>query len=326
MNTQAYEIDLNKKAALRDVSGAALVEMGKKYSDMVVLDADLSTSTKTARFGADFPQRFFNMGISEQNMVGTAAGMATIGLVPFVSSFAIFAVERPFEQIRNSITYPDLNVKIIATHAGLTAGKDGGSHQAVEDISLMRSLPNMSVIVPCDDLEVRQALEYCYRSNGPVYVRMTRMELPRIHQADFVLKPGQGEVLRDGTDVTIATYGSMVIRSLEAASELEKQGVSAAVLNLSTIKPLDTKLITKYAKLTHGIVVAEEHSQYGGLYSALSEFLSQEMPTKMQEVGIMDHFGQTGSPAELFMAYGLTKDNIVKKVKKMLKEKVNCKK
>ncbi|MFX3616646.1 MAG: transketolase family protein [Sporolactobacillus sp.] len=307
-----------KKIALRDAYGDALLALGKVHSDVVVLDADLSESTKTFKFGVAFPERFFNMGIAEQNLMGAAAGLSTCNLVPFASTFALFATERAFEQIRNSIAYPKLNVKIAATHAGLSAGKDGGSHEAIEDISLMRSIPNMTVICPCDAIEVKQVVDAAYLYEGPIYIRLSRMELPIIHDENYQFKIGKGEVLKDGDELTIIATGAMVARAIEAAEQLQSEGIHAAVINLPTIKPIDRELIIKFARKTGKIVTAEEHNIYGGLSSAVAEVVTDAYPIVVGKVAIKDRFGQTGTPEELFTEYGLTSEKIVKKAKKIL--------
>lgn len=308
-----------KKVSLRDVYGQALVKLGEKHSNLVVLDADLSSSTRTQEFGRLFPKRFFNMGIAEQNLMGTAAGLSTCNLIPFASTFALFAVERAFEQIRNSIAYPKLNVKIVATHAGLSAGKDGGSHEAIEDISLMRSIPNMTVVCPCDEPEVNQVIEAAYHYQGPMYIRLSRMELPILHSPSYNFKLGKGEVLKDGTDVTIIATGAMVCRALCAADRLRSEGIDAAVLNIATIKPIDQELIIQYAKKTKRIVTAEEHNIFGGLSSAVSETVTDKYPVLVKKIAINDRFGQTGTPEELFQEYGLTEDQIYATVKRLIK-------
>lgn len=307
-----------KKRALRDAYGDALVKLGQKHQNVVVLDADLSESTKTIKFKQSFPSRFFNMGIAEQNLMGAAAGLSTCKLVPFASTFALFATERAFEQIRNSIAYPKLNVKIAATHAGLSAGKDGGSHEAIEDISLMRSVPNMTILCPCDAPEVFETVQAAYSHEGPVYIRLSRMELPIVHQDSFDFQIGKGEILKDGEDVAIVATGAMVCRALDAAKELQREGIDAAVLNIATIKPIDREMILKYAKKTGKIVTAEEHTIYGGLSSAVAEIVTDDFPVTVGKVAIMDRFGQSGTPKELFKEYGLTAEDIFQKVKQIL--------
>ncbi|MDN6967380.1 transketolase family protein [Oenococcus sp. UCMA 17063] len=305
-----------EKFSLRDAYGQTLLKLGRQHRDVVVFGADLSESTRINLFADEFPTRFFNVGIAEQSMIGTAAGISTTGLVPFVSTFALFAVERPFEQIRNSIAYPKMNVKIVSSHAGLSAGKDGGSHQAIEDISLMCSLPNMTVVCPCDVIEVQQVVQEIYRYSGPVYVRLTRMDLPTIHNEHYHFQIGKGEVLKKGDDITIIATGSMVSRALEAAEQLKSEHIVVSVLNIPTIKPLDLDLILKFAANSRTIVVAEDHSIYGGLYSSICELLSENNPIKVKKIGILDRFGQSGTPDELFNKYGLTVENIVNVSKK----------
>ncbi|EIW00399.1 LOW QUALITY PROTEIN: transketolase, alpha subunit, partial [Thermoanaerobacter siderophilus SR4] len=262
--------------ATREAYGEALVELNKRNKNVVVLDADLSKSTKTAEFQKVCPERFFNIGIAEADMIGTAAGLATCGKIPFVSTFAIFAVGRAYEQIRNSVAYPKLNVKIAATHAGITVGEDGATHQSIEDISLMRSIPNMVVINPSDDVETKYAILQAAEYEGPVYIRLGRMTVPTIHDEHCKFQIGKGEILKSGNDVTIIATGIMVAMALEAAEELKKYGIDAEVINIHTIKPIDKELIISSAKKTGKIVTAEEHSIIGGLGSAVCEVLSQE--------------------------------------------------
>lgn len=304
--------------ATRDAYGKTLVELSKNER-VVVLDADLAKATKTIEFKKVCPERFFDMGISEQDMMGTAAGLATCGKIPFASTFAIFAAGRAFEQIRNSIAYPNLNVKIAATHAGLTVGEDGGSHQAIEDIALMRSIPHMVVLNPADSIETEQAVLAATVYDGPVYIRLGRAALPVFHKSNYHFEIGKGEVLRDGYDVTIIATGIMVTKALAAAQCLQLENISAAVVNIATIKPLDKELIVKFAKQTGCIVTAEEHSVIGGLGAAIAELLSQEYPTQIAMVGIQDQFGCSGKPEELLKAYHLTVDDIVEAVKNNIK-------
>lgn len=281
---------------------------------VVVLDADLGNATKSMTFKKVCPERYFDMGIAEQDMMGTAAGLATCGKIPIASTFAMFAAGRAFEQVRNSIAYPNLNVKIAATHAGVTVGEDGGSHQAIEDISLMRSIPNMTVINPSDGKEAEEALKAAVQYYGPVYIRLGRAATPDLHNEHYQFIWGKGEVLREGKDVGIIATGIMVAKALEAAEQLKKQGIEARVVNIHTIKPLDEALIIETAKLTGKIVTAEEHSVIGGLGSAVSEVLCQQYPVKMSMVGVKDKFGCSGSPAELLKKYGLMEDDIIKAV------------
>lgn len=301
--------------ATREAYGKALVELGAKNKDVVVLDADLSKSTKTADFQKVYPDRFFNMGISEQDMMVTAAGLATCGKIPFASTFAIFATGRAYEQVRNSIGYPHLNVKIAATHAGITVGEDGATHQSIEDISLMRGIPGMVVINPADAEETRQAIFAAAEHYGPVYIRLGRMAVPDIHDQNYKFELGKGEVIREGKDVAIIATGIMVAIAIEAADKLKEEGIEATVVNIHTIKPIDKDLIVEVAKKTGKVITAEEHSIIGGLGSAVAEVLSEEYPVKIKRIGIRDEFGQSGSPKELLKHYGLTAEDIVKAAK-----------
>lgn len=306
------------KIATREAYGKALVKLGKMNDDVVVLDADLSKSTKTNDFLNAYPNRFFNMGIAEQNLVGAACGLAAAGKVPFASTFAMFATGRAFEVIRNSVCYPKLNVKIAATHAGITVGEDGGSHQSVEDISLMRSIPNMTVVVPADGIEAEKMIFAAAEFDGPMYIRLGRSAVPTIFEEDYNFEIGKGVVLRDGNDVTIIACGIMVNEALIAADMLKEENINARVINMSTIKPIDTDLIIKAAKETKAIVTAEEHSVIGGLGSAVSEVVSESNPTIVKKVGMNDCFGESGTPGELLEKYGLTAEKIVEKVKEAL--------
>ena len=300
--------------ATREAYGNTLLELIENEK-VVVLDADLAKATKTIKFKNACPERFFDMGISEQDMIGTAAGLASCGKIPFASTFAIFAAGRAFEQIRNSVAYPKLNVKIAATHAGITVGEDGGSHQAIEDIALMRSIPNMVVINPCDDIEARAAVLSSVDYDGPVYIRLGRAATPTLHDEKYNFQIGKGEVLQEGNDLTIVATGIMVSKALEAARYLKEENINATVINISTIKPLDNNLILDMAKKTNKVIVAEEHSVIGGLGSAVCELLSQEYPTKVKLIGIEDKFGKSGSPQELLEAYRLTANDIIKAAK-----------
>ncbi|QAT39252.1 transketolase family protein [Clostridium sp. JN-9] len=305
------------KIATRQAYGEALAELAKTNENVVVLDADLGKSTKTYEFKKVCPERYFDMGISEQDMIGTAAGLAASGKIPFASTFAMFAAGRAFEQIRNSVAYPRLDVKIAATHAGLTVGEDGATHQAIEDISLMRSIPNMVVISPSDAVEAKQVIFEAVKYDGPMYIRLGRYPVPVIHDDKFEFKIGKGEVLRDGKDATIIATGIMVSVALEAAEKLKYENIEASVINIATIKPIDRELIVKYAKQTEKIVTAEEHSIIGGLGSAVAEVLSVEYPTKMKMVGVEDKFGHSGTPEELLKNYNLTSESIIKAVKSL---------
>ena len=313
---------MSKKIATREAYGKALAALANTNENVVVLDADLSKSTKTADFKAVAPERFFNMGIAEGNMMGVAAGLSTCGKVPFVSTFAMFAAGRAFEQIRNSICYPKLNVKVCATHAGLTVGEDGASHQAIEDISLMRSVPNMVVINPADDIETEAAIKAVAEMEGPCYVRLGRMAVSRVNdEANYNFVIGKGITLAEGNDVAIIATGIMVEAALEAKEELAKEGINARVINIHTIKPIDEELIIKAAKETGVIVTAEEHSIIGGLGSAVAEVVSENCPVPVLRVGVKDTFGESGKPNELLEKYGLILKDIVNKVKEAIKLK-----
>lgn len=313
------EVVMQKKSSTRETYGRVLVELGKTCQDLVVLDADLSASTKTSEFAKCYPERFFDMGIAEQNMMGTAAGFALAGKIPCASTFAVFATGRAYDQVRNAIAYPGLNVKIVATHAGVTVGEDGASHQTVEDISLMRTLPNMTVIVPADALETAQAVAAAIELQGPVYIRLGRPAFPDILTEDYQFQIGKAVFLRDGSDAVIFAAGIMVSKALEAASVLAKDGVEVAVVNLSTIKPLDQETIIQMARKTGAVVTAEEHSIYGGLGSAVAEVLGENYPVPMERVGIRDRFGESGSPEQLLEACGLTVENLVGAVHRVVK-------
>lgn len=313
---------MSKKIATREAYGKALAVLANTNENVVVLDADLSKSTKTADFKVVAPERFFNMGIAEGNMMGVAAGLSTCGKIPFVSTFAMFAAGRAFEQIRNSICYPKLNVKVCATHAGLTVGEDGASHQAIEDISLMRSVPNMVVINPADDIETEAAIKAVAEMEGPCYVRLGRMAVSRVNdETNYNFVIGKGITLAEGNDVAIIGTGIMVEAALEAKEELAKEGINARVINIHTIKPIDEELIIKAAKETGVIVTAEEHSIIGGLGSAVAEVVSEKCPVPVLRVGVKDTFGESGKPNELLEKYGLTSNNIVNKVKEVIKLK-----
>lgn len=310
------------KIATRDAYGKALLVLGAENPNVVVLDADLSKSTKTADFGKKYPERFFNMGIAESNLLGTAAGLAAAGKIPFASTFAIFAVGRAFEQIRNSIAYPKLNVKIAATHAGITVGEDGGSHQAIEDVAIMRAVPNMVVLVPADGEETRQVILAAAKYNGPVYIRMGRLAVPLLFGEDYNFEIGKANVLKEGTDVAIMANGVMVSMALEAAAELAIEGISVSVINVASVKPLDVETIVRVSKQTKAVVTAEEHNIIGGLGSAIAEVLGERMPTPMVRVGLKDTFGESGRPEELLEKYGLTKVHLVKAVHEVLAKKL----
>lgn len=298
--------------ATRAAYGHVLKTKVYKNPNVVVLEADLGNATKSNAFKEVAPERYFNMGISEQDLIGTAAGFAAAGKIPLASTFAVFATGRAFEQVRNSVCYPKLNVKICATHAGLTVGADGGSHQAIEDISLMRTLPNMTVINPADAKEAEAAVLAAIDYQGPVYIRLGRAETKDIHDDSYHFEWGKAEVLRQGSDVTIFATGIMTAKALDAAETLAKQGVQAEVINVHTIKPLDEETVIASAKKTGKVVTAEEHSIIGGLGSAVAEVLARQCPTKQAFVGVQDSFGESGSPNDLLEKYGLTTEAIVK--------------
>lgn len=307
------------KIATRDAYGKTLLKLGETNDNVVVLDADLSKSTKTNDFSKAFPNRFFNMGIAEQNLIGAACGFATAGKIPFASTFAMFATGRAFEVIRNSVCYPKLNVKICATHAGITVGEDGASHESIEDISIMRSIPNMTVVVPADGIETEKVILEAAKYNGPMYVRLGRSAVPTLFGEEYKFEIGKGTVLRDGNDATIIACGMMVNEAVIAHEELKAEGINVRVINMSTIKPIDRELIVKAAKETKAIVTAEEHSIIGGLGSAVSEVVSEECPVIVKKVGVKDVFGESGTPAELLEKYGLTSKHIAESVREALK-------
>ena len=309
-----------KKIATRESYGNALTELGKKHEDVVVLDADLAAATKTGMFKKAFPERFIDCGIAESNLMGVAAGIATTGKVPFASTFAMFAAGRAFEQVRNSIGYPKLNVKIGATHAGISVGEDGATHQCNEDIALMRTIPGMVVINPSDDVEARAAVEAAYEHQGPVYMRFGRLAVPVINdRPDYKFEIGKGVTLREGKDVTIIATGLPVSNSLEAAEKLAADGIDAKVINIHTIKPLDEELVVAAAKETGKVVTVEEHSVIGGLGSAVCDVLAAQAPTKVLKIGINDTYGESGPAVELVKKYGLDADSIYAKVKEFCK-------
>ncbi|MEZ3470581.1 MAG: transketolase family protein [Schaedlerella sp.] len=305
-----------KKIATRESYGNALAELGKEHEDVVVLDADLAAATKTGVFKKAFPERHIDCGIAECNMIGVAAGLSTTGKVPFASSFAMFAAGRAFEQVRNSVGYPKLNVKIGATHAGISVGEDGASHQCNEDIALMRTIPGMVVINPSDDVEAKAAVKAAYEHQGPVYLRFGRLAVPVINdRPDYHFELGKGVVLREGKDLTIIATGLPVANCLEAAEKLAADGIEAKVINIHTIKPLDEELVVAAAKETGKVVTVEEHSVIGGLGSAVCDVLSAQAPTKVLKIGINDTFGESGPAVELVKKYGLDADSIYEKIK-----------
>lgn len=307
------------KKSTRQAYGEALVELGAKNKNVVVLDADLTKSTKTNLFQEKYPERHFNVGISEGDLIGTAAGFATCGKVAFASTFAMFAAGRGFEQIRNTVAYPKLNVKIAPTHAGISVGEDGGSHQSVEDIALMRAIPGMVVLSPADAVETKKMVFAAAEYNGPVYIRMGRLDVETIFDEEtYDFQIGVANTLKEGTDVTILSTGLMTQEALKASEELAKEGISVRVINVGTIKPLDGETVLKAAKETKFLITAEEHSVIGGLGSAVSEFLSEVYPTKVKKLGIYDKFGQSGKATELLEKYELTASKLVEMVKEEL--------
>lgn len=308
------------KKATRESYGETLKELAEEYKDLVVLDADLAAATKTGIFKKAYPERFFDCGIAEANMMGVAAGLASCGKIPFASTFAMFAAGRAFEIVRNSIGYPHLNVKIGATHAGISVGEDGATHQCNEDIALMRTIPGMTIINPCDDVEARQAVRCAVEFEGPVYMRFGRLAVPVINDREnYKFELGKGVVMKDGNDVTIVATGLMVNEALEASKALEEEGISARVVNIHTIKPLDKELICKCAKETGVIVTAEEHSVIGGLGSAVAETVTECCPVPVIKIGVNDVYGHSGPAVDLLKEFGLSAENIVKTVKEAVK-------
>lgn len=308
------------KKSTRQAYGEALVELGQQNKNIVVLDADLSKSTKTDLFKKSFPERHINIGIAEADLIGTAAGFATCGRIPFASSFAMFAAGRAFEQIRNTVAYPKLNVKIAPSHAGISVGEDGGSHQAVEDIAIMRAIPGMVVLCPCDAVETKKMIFAAAEYEGPVYIRMGRLDVETVLEENYEFQIGLANTLRDGKDVTIVSCGLMTQEALKAADILAEEGISVRVINSGSIKPLDGESILKAAQETKLIVTAEEHSVIGGLGAAVSEFLAETHPTLVKKVGIYDVFGQSGKGQELLEKYGLTAEKLVEVIRGNLKK------
>ena len=304
-----------KKVATRDAYGKALAALGAEHEDLVVLDADLANATKTQTFQKAFPDRHFDCGIAEANMICVAAGMSTVGLVPFASSFAMFASGRAFEQVRNSIGYPHLNVKIGATHGGISVGEDGASHQCCEDFALMRSIPGMTVICPADGVEAEAAVKAAYEMDGPVYLRFGRLAIPVFHEEGFDFRIGKGEVLRDGTDVAIIANGLLVYEAIQAGEQLAEMGINAMVINMATVKPLDEELVLEAARKCGKVITCEEHSVIGGLGEAVCSVLSEKLPTPVRRIGVNDEFGHSGPAAALLKQFGLSADHIVEVAK-----------
>jgi len=309
-------MNLENKKATRQSYGEALAELGEKNKNVFVLDADLAEATKTNIFAKEYPNRFFDMGIAEQDMISTAAGMSTCGKIPYATSFAVFATGRAYDQIRSSICYPNLNVKICGTHAGITVGEDGATHQMLEDINLMRGLPNMVVISPSDDTQVKWVIEEISKINGPVYVRLSRLATPIIYDTNQKFEIGKGVQIGDGRDATIFATGVTVSEALQAKEILEKEGINIRVVDIHTIKPIDRDLIVKCAKETKKLITIEDHSIIGGLGTAVCEVLSEEYPTKVIRMGIKDEFGKSGKAEELMKCFGLTKEAIIEEIKR----------
>lgn len=308
---------MSEKRATREAYGEALIELAREHSNIVVLEADLAKSTTTIKFKKEFPERFFDCGVAEQNMMAMAAGLATTGKVCYTGSFAMFATGRAFEQVRNTISYPKLNVKICPTHAGITVGPDGASHQTIEDIALMRVIPGMMVIVPADFYEAKKAIKMAAEVEGPVFIRLGRAAVPTIFDDSYNFVPGKAVRLREGQDVSILATGIMVDAGLKSAEDLGRRGINAEVVNVSTIKPLDEETILSSVEKTGKVVVAEEHSIIGGLGSAVAELLSEKHPVPVVRVGIKDQFGRSGKPAELLKHYGLTSEDISQAARKL---------
>ena len=312
---------MTEMIATRQAYGDTLVELGEKNKDIVVLDADLSKSTTTAKFGKKFPERFFNMGVAEANMMNTAAGLATCGKIAFVSSFSIFATGRAWEQIRNTICYSGLNVKIVATHSGVSVGPDGASHQCIEDISLMKTIPTMTVVEPCDAVETRKAVLAAVAHKGPIYIRLGRAAVPVITKKEEPYTIGKANILRNGKDVAIVACGALVANSLTAADMLSKEGIEATVVNMHTIKPIDQEILVKVAKQVNAVVTAEQHVLDGGLGSAVATVLARNYPVPMEMIGIDNRFGQSGEPDILFKEYHLLPEDIVVAAKRAIERK-----
>ena len=307
-----------KKIATRDSYGNALVKLGEEFSNVVVLDADLAGATKSGTFKKAFPERHINCGIAEANMICVAAGMAAAGMVPFASSFAMFAAGRAFEQVRNSVGYPHLNVKICASHGGISVGEDGASHQCCEDFALMRSIPGMVVMSPADDVEARKMVRAAYEYVGPVYIRTGRSAVPVFHEEGYAFAIGKGEVVREGADVAIIANGLMVYEAMKAGEILEAEGIHPMIINMATIKPLDEQLVLEAAKKCGRVITCEEHSVIGGLGEAVCSFLSETCPTPVRRIGVNDRFGQSGPAAQVLAHYGLCAENIVNVTKEFL--------
>ena len=307
-------VDYNNKISIREAFGKKLASLGHKNPNIVVLDADLSCSTQTKFFAKEFPERFFNVGIAEQNLISTASGLAVEGKIPFAATFAVFATGRTYDQIRSSVCYQNANVKIIGTHGGITVGEDGATHQALEDISLMRGLPNMTVIVPADANECEQAIEFASTHNGPVYVRISRANTPVVYSDNYKFDPYKASVLKEGKDLTIISNGDILIEACKAVEVLAQKGINAELISMPVVKPIDMQSIINSARKTGKVFTVENHSIYGGLGSAVAEVLSENLPTKVIRIGMNDEFGQSGTPEELLKHYKLDAEGIVDRI------------
>lgn len=305
--------------SVRSEYGKTLVELGKENKNVVVLDADLSCSTQTKQFAKEFPERFFNVGIAEQDLMTTAAGLACTGKIPFVSTFAVFAAGRAWEQVRNTICYSNLNVKIAATHGGITVGEDGASHQALEDVSLMRSIPNMTVIVPADAEETKQAIKFAAEHKGPVYIRIARSNLPNIFDSNYKFNYKKANIIKEGKDVTLITNGETLVETIDCATILSEKGINAEIINVPVVKPIDSETIIKSAQKTNRVITIENHSIIGGLGSCVCEVLSENRPVKINRIGTNDEFGQSGTAKELMAHYGLNAEKLAEKITGLLK-------
>lgn len=314
------KIDRTKTKSIRSAYGKTLVELGKENKNIVALDADLACSTQTIMFGKEFPERFFDMGIAEQDMIATAAGLASQGKIPFASTFAMFATGRTYDQIRNSVAYPKFNVKIVATHGGITVGEDGASHQALEDVALMRNIPNMTVIVPADCKECEEVIKFAASYHGPMYIRIARTNVPDIFDEDYKFELNKAKILKEGKDVTIVTNGETLAEVIECAEILQKSGIGAQIIHMPVVKPIDNGTILEEAKKTNFVVTVENHSIIGGLGSAVCEVLSEDMPTFVYRIGINDEFGQSGEQRQLMDFYGLTSEKLAEKIEKKFRK------
>lgn len=311
-------VDYDSKKSIREAFGKKLVDLGSKYPNVVVLDADVACSTQTKLFAQAYPERFFDTGIAEQNMIATAAGLALTGKIPFAATFAVFATGRTYDQIRASVCYQKANVKIIGTHGGITVGEDGATHQALEDVSLMRGLPNMTVIVPADCNECEQAIEFAAEHDGPVYIRIARNNLPDIYPSGYKFNPFKANVLKEGSQVTIVSNGDVLSEAIRASEILEEKGVSVELISAPVVKPFDAETVIASAKKTGLVVTVENHSIYGGIGSAVCEALAENLPTRVVRIGVNDTFGQSGTPKELLKYYGLDADSVADRIMKLI--------